>query len=542
MTQEFSLGFLKELEKEKVLEVLYRDEVVQKREDDRIREMKIKTGDWFFEERAKKFPAAGKHETTGAKLLKSYQKLSNISVVPPTPPPFSDTTSGLNSMDLSQSKGFTKSVENLFFSLTTHIKKISKSQTDMTAPGFHLTAEYGQHGEWRKERRSQSDTAIDIANRITNAPCLRDLINKAKEEEVCGKSKQEEESDLTSNTIFSGGMKHGSISSVNSTCAEAANVTGEIQLAIVYNFKTSALEICITACRNLAYGEERKKKCNPYVKSYLLPDKSQSKLKTAVKKNTVDPSFHETLKYKIHCSQLQTRMLRISVWHAGTLKRKVFLGEVLIPFDSWDFEDISMRSFSWYRLTAKMDKCEDGVMQYNGELIIRAKFVIPSQCNRFQHEDEELLSRGMEDKVVVMGQLNLLVLCARNLPLRSDGTLNSFVKSELILPNNRELRQKSPVQKKQTCPEWRHTFVFHNVTQAELEDAFLDLSVWDQTSFGSDRFLGSARLGSREPNSMGEASTQYRLLWQRVLNRPNEWTDESLILHSRMGDAKKHFP
>ncbi|XP_030054280.1 synaptotagmin-like protein 3 isoform X1 [Microcaecilia unicolor] len=432
MTEEFSLSFLVELEREKVLEVLRRDQVVQTTEDDRIRklkmqlqqlrwkgaknvnnesqerscarcqkslgwmlnrgavcegcshricsgcriclntfvwkctvcyahrEVKIKTGDWFFEERAKKFSLSGKYETTGTKLLKSYQEMSNISVVPPTPPPFSEAASGGNSVNLSQSKGFTKSVENLFLSLTTHMKKISKSQDDVTAPSFHLTEDYGQHSEWRKERRSQSDTAIDIANRITNAPYLLNLIAK-KKEEMCGESnfKQEEESNFISNTVFSGGSKSGSIYSVNSACTEAGNynkadVIGEIELSIMYNFKTSTLEICIKACRNLAYGEEKKKKCNPYVKTYLLPDKSpQSKLKTAVKKNTVNPSFLETLKYKIHCSQLETRILQISVWHLGTLKRKTFLGEVLIPFESWDFEDISLQSFSWYQLKIK---------------------------------------------------------------------------------------------------------------------------------------------------------------------------------------------
>uniref|UniRef100_A0A8D1ARR4 Synaptotagmin like 3 n=1 Tax=Sus scrofa TaxID=9823 RepID=A0A8D1ARR4_PIG len=59
------------------------------------RNVKIKTGEWFFEERAKKFPAGGKHETAGAKLLQSYQKLSKISVVPPTPPPLSESQTTL---------------------------------------------------------------------------------------------------------------------------------------------------------------------------------------------------------------------------------------------------------------------------------------------------------------------------------------------------------------------------------------------------------------------------------------------------------------
>uniref|UniRef100_A0A493TWY9 Synaptotagmin like 3 n=1 Tax=Anas platyrhynchos platyrhynchos TaxID=8840 RepID=A0A493TWY9_ANAPP len=86
-----------------------------------------------------------------------------------------------------------------------------------------------------------------------------------------------------------------------------------------------------------------------YVKIYLLPDKSpRSKRKTAVKKSTVDPEFDETLKYKIEYSQLASRQLQISVWHAGALKYRVFLGEVVIPLATWNFEDNSMEAFNWY--------------------------------------------------------------------------------------------------------------------------------------------------------------------------------------------------
>uniref|UniRef100_A0A7M4G2M4 Uncharacterized protein n=1 Tax=Crocodylus porosus TaxID=8502 RepID=A0A7M4G2M4_CROPO len=57
----------------------------------------------------------------------------------------------------------------------------------------------------------------------------------------------------------------GSLFSLNSTCTEAdnfdkANITGEIEFAIKYIFKTCTLEVCINACKNLAYGEEKKKK------------------------------------------------------------------------------------------------------------------------------------------------------------------------------------------------------------------------------------------------------------------------------------------
>lgn len=43
---------------------------------------------------------------------------------------------------------------------------ISKSQNDMVVEKCLLTADYGQDMELRKQKRSQSDTAIDIGTRV----------------------------------------------------------------------------------------------------------------------------------------------------------------------------------------------------------------------------------------------------------------------------------------------------------------------------------------------------------------------------------------
>uniref|UniRef100_A0A8C6V7F7 Uncharacterized protein n=1 Tax=Naja naja TaxID=35670 RepID=A0A8C6V7F7_NAJNA len=51
-----------------------------------------------------------------------------------------------------------------------------------------------------------------------------------------------------------------SITSVCSVDFAKADVCGEIEFAIRYNFKFGILEICISACKNLAYGKEEKKK------------------------------------------------------------------------------------------------------------------------------------------------------------------------------------------------------------------------------------------------------------------------------------------
>ncbi|XP_038664036.1 synaptotagmin-like protein 3 isoform X3 [Scyliorhinus canicula] len=276
-------------------------------------QMKVKSGEWFIEERAKKFhQEQGKHETISEKLLQTFRTLSDIAIVPPTPPPVGCL------LEERHSKGFTRSMENLFWSLTGHITQISKSQEDVMKGSKLLTANYGTEDyELKKKRRSQSDPALDNSYK-------------------------------------------GSTYSITSTCTEPetldnANITGEIELSVQYNFKATTLEIHIKACKKLAYGDEKKKKCNPYVKIYLLPDKSpQSKLKSTVKKNSVDPVFNEILRYNIERSQLDMRTLQVSVWHCTTLKRKVFLGELEIPFEGWKFEDNSTQSYNWYQLRGKI--------------------------------------------------------------------------------------------------------------------------------------------------------------------------------------------
>ncbi|XP_075002133.1 synaptotagmin-like protein 3 isoform X1 [Calonectris borealis] len=617
MACEFNLDFLKELERDAVLEVLYRDQMVRKTEEERIRKLKlqlqqlrwkgarnvsheyqerscarcqkslgllmnrgavcngcshrvcsecrvclnpclwkctvcyahgdvkVKAGEWFFEERAKKYPGEGRHETVGAKLLQSYQKLSKISVVPPTPPPFTESTAGSNVTvnELRESKSFNKSVENLFLSLTTHIKKISKSQNDM-ADRRLLTTDYGQNVERRKQRRSQSDTAINITSRMKSTPSLQQLNTGARNDsEILTKRNCEEEEDITtsptSDAVFCDGRKHGSLYSLNSTCTESgnfgkANVMGEIELAIRYIFKACILEICIKGCKNLAYGEEKKKKCNPYVKVYLLPNKSpRSKRKTAVKKSTVDPEFDETLKYKIEYSQLGSRELQISVWHAGALKYRVFLGEVVIPLAAWNFEDNSMQLFNWYKLKAKLEKPEDDLIQYSGELLVSARLSVPAQYKNFQFE-------GKKEQGVPNCQLQVMIFGAKNLPmLRSVGMPNSFVKGSLILPDQAEVKQKSPVLKKEACPQWKHLFVFDGVTPAQLQQSCLHLTVWDQSAFGSsDRFLGGAKLGAEELSGCADLVSQPVRQWQEVLRSPNTWMDFTLVLHSNKENFK----
>ncbi|XP_064148915.1 synaptotagmin-like protein 3 isoform X5 [Loxodonta africana] len=544
MAQEVNLNSLKDLEREVILQVLYRDQAVQNVEEERIR--KLKTHLQHLRWKGAKSTNQDYREKSCARCQRALGLLLNRGAV----------CRGCSYRVCAQCRVFLRKTHAwkctvCFEDRNVKIKsgqwffeerakkfpteELSKSQNDMTSDKHHLATGHRQ-SKGRSERRSQSDTAINVTTRKVSSPDILKSLNQedSKHSPDPVSKQQDSSSNPAARPLFSGELRHGSLISINSTCTEMgnfdnANVTGEIEFAIRYCFKTHSLEICIKACKNLAYGEEKKKKCNPYIKIYLLPDRSsQGKRKTRVQKNTTDPIFQETLKYQVDPAQLAVRRLQVSVWHLGTLTRRVFLGEVLIPLAMWDFGDSATQAFCWYPLRPKAETCEDSVPHNNGELALRAKLVLPSGPRKLPEAQE-----GTDDQPPLNGQLCLVVLGAKNLPVRSDGTLNSFVKGCLTLPNQQKLRLKSPVLKKQACPQWKHSFVFSGVTTSQLRQSSLELTVWDQAIFGmNDRLLGGARLGSKEePASGTDSCSPSKLQWQKVLSNPNLWTDMTLVLH-----------
>ncbi|KAF3702979.1 Synaptotagmin-like protein 3 Exophilin-6 [Channa argus] len=324
------------------------------------RDVKIRSGDWFLEEKGKKFPAiTDKYETVGETLLKTYNVLSHISVVPPTPPPQLDYQFLSRSGDLKHAQPFTKSVENLMVSFTSHIKKISTSQNDVRDL---LRVNNSPRGIKYSNQKSLSDTDINKCGILCKVPSLPNLFKKNKDSDQEGSSTGAEE-ETSFSSEYSGGRR-SSNSSVSTECGlfESVSVAGELELAIAYNANSSCLEITVGACRGLTHGDTKKRKCHPYVKLYVLPEKS-SKMKTTVKKNATDPVYNEIFKYQIDRNLLFGKRLQATVWHAGTLKRKVFLGHVLVPLDGWRYEDKSSQCFTWYPLCPKIESPDGGTVE-----------------------------------------------------------------------------------------------------------------------------------------------------------------------------------
>ncbi|NXH41534.1 SYTL4 protein, partial [Dicaeum eximium] len=325
----------------------------------------------------------------------------------------------------------------------------------------------------------------------------------------------------------------GSMVSIYSEAGDFGSVavTGGISFSLSYEQKTQTLFIHVKECRQLAYGDEGRKRSNPYVKTYLLPDKSrQGKRKTTIKRNTINPLYNELLKYEINKSLLLARTLQFSVWHHDRFGRNTFLGEVEVPLDAWDFQS-HLEEF--LPLHGKAGADAAGLPQYKGELVVSMKY-IPSA----KHPGA---GKGRKGKTGDGGELQVWIKEAKNLTAaKSGGTSDSFVKGYLLPHKNKASKRKTPVVKKTLNPHYNHTFVYNGVSPEELQHICLELTVWDREPLSSNDFLGGVRLGVGSGMSNGQAvdwmdSTGEELnLWQKMCQYPGSWAEGTLQLRPSM--------
>ncbi|XP_057393765.1 synaptotagmin-like protein 5 isoform X3 [Balaenoptera acutorostrata] len=340
-----------------------------------------------------------------------------------------------------------------------------------------------------------------------------------------------------------------SMMSVYSETGDYGNVkvSGEILLHISYCYKTGGLYIFVKNCRNLAIGDEKKQRTDAYVKSYLLPDKSRNnKRKTKIRTGT-NPEFNETLKYTISHSQLETRTLQLSVWHYDRFGRNSFLGEVEIPFDSWNFEN---PSDEWFVLQPKVEFAADIGLQYKGELTVILRYIPPEENLTLplgQLQGKKTFKRGKkkDSPVISGGILEVFIKEAKNLTaVKSGGTSDSFVKGYLLPDDSKATKHKTLVIKKSVNPQWNHTFMFTGLHPQDLKNVCLELTVWDKEAFSSNIFLGGVRLNSGSGVSHGQtvgwmdSQGEEQRLWQKMTDNPGTPVEGVLMLRASMGKSK----
>ncbi|XP_037542116.1 synaptotagmin-like protein 5 [Nematolebias whitei] len=324
-----------------------------------------------------------------------------------------------------------------------------------------------------------------------------------------------------------------------------AKVSGEILLNIGYNYKTGALNIHVKECHNLGTGDERRQRTDAYVKTYLLPDTSrQSKRKTSIKPNTINPIFNENLRYVISRSQLETRTLQVSVWHHDRFGYNSFLGEVELTFDSWEFDS---QIEEWYSLQPRVESSIDATMQYKGELTVVLKY-IPAEKNltlpldQVQVKKSFLKSKKRSSITLPKGgMVELLVKGAKNLTaVKSGGSSDTFVKGYLLPDNTKSTKHKTAVERRTVNPQWNHTFTYCGLQPGDLNNICLELTVWDKEALSSNVFLGGVRLGAGTGKSYGnevdwmDSYGEEQQVWQRMIENPEVPQECTLMLRSSM--------
>ncbi|KAM6335038.1 synaptotagmin-like protein 1 isoform 1-T1 [Alca torda] len=296
-------------------------------------------------------------------------------------------------------------------------------------------------------------------------------------------------------------------------------VRGCVQFSLRYDPAKKELQVHVLRCRELA--EAKKQRSDPYIKTYLLPDKSnRSKRKTTVRKRSLDPIFNETLKYKLEKRDLQGRTLNLSVWHHDSLGRNLFLGEVEIALGTWDWANTSPE---WFSLQPRMPISLDGLAS-RGNLNLALKF-IPAGSE----------GGGMPPT----GELHIWVKDAQSLiPLQS-GTVDAFVQCYVLPDDSKASRQKTRVVKRSLNPLFNHTMVYDGFQAKDLAEACAEFTLWHHEAFAK-RQLGGIRLSLGTGSSYGlpvgwmDSTAEERGVWGRLLQQPGQWVEALLPLRTNL--------
>ncbi|XP_076818877.1 synaptotagmin-like protein 4 isoform X2 [Clavelina lepadiformis] len=286
---------------------------------------------------------------------------------------------------------------------------------------------------------------------------------------------------------------------------EVARSTGEIKFSLDFEYKTNTLVIFIAGCRNLIYVG---KHCEPYVKCYLLPDRTTKK-KTSARKNTTFPIFDQEIKYSVTMDELCNRVLEMSVWNAATFSRNSFLGHLQIPFNTWKWTPQSVAH--WYPLKALSSvNSLHTSSTYKGDILIAVCYEAP--------------------KTQGFGDVHVMVKHAKNLiPVLPNGTVNAYVKVSLL--PGKESRKKTVVVEGGNDPVWNVTFRLP--LNRKVEQSGVQVTVWHKSSGTKPpELLGGIRLVSKLVAYMTSPTAEEELFWNQVCDSPGLWIDKSVGLRA----------
>ncbi|KAH0631227.1 hypothetical protein JD844_005463 [Phrynosoma platyrhinos] len=541
------LSFLTEDEQNAIAEVLRRDSQLRMLEEGRISKLresisdpswlKILSGDWFCDVRAKRH----RHNHFGSDIVRasirrkkrpkgewdpnprtSLGDLEVISEPIAEEEDMPDATDGLLSETAASQPQWPEETETLQDAIQSQEEVVENKPVNKETDKQERSNSFSSLSS--EEEKQQMDTVPAITVSMQSNGSL----GKGQEGALSSSPPQNQTvspqnkllSTSSSFSSLSSSTMSGSMMSVFSdNDLGNVEVRGCIQFSLQYDSIKRELHIQVIQCRDLA--EAKKQRSDPYVKTYLLPDKSNhSKRKTAVKKRTIDPIFNETLKYKIEKADLLGRILNLSVWHHDALSRNLFMGEVELALNAWDWSNTGPQ---WFNLQPRTLVPPDALSS-RGKLNLAIKF-IPAGSE--------------EPGLPPTGELHIWVKNAQNIIPWRGSTADSFVQCYILPDDSKASRQKTRIVKKSLSPTFNHTMVYDGFQAKDLAEACAEFTVWDHEKFSKHQ-LGGIRLSLGTGNSYGlpvpwmDSTEEERHVWEMVFKQPQQWVEARLPLRTNL--------
>ncbi|MEJ1288619.1 hypothetical protein NN561_019652 [Cricetulus griseus] len=214
---------------------------------------------------------------------------------------------------------------------------------------------------------------------------------------------------------------------------------------------------------------------DPYVKLHLLPGASKAnKLRTKTLRNTLNPTWNETLTYYgITDEDMIRKTLRISVCDEDKFRHNEFIGETRVPLKK--LKPNHTKTFSiCLEKQLPVDKAEDKSLEERGRILISLKYSSQKQ-----------------------GLLVGIVRCAHLAAMDANGYSDPYVKTYLKPDVDKKSKHKTAVKKKTLNPEFNEQEFCYEIKHGDLAKKSLEVTVWDYDIGKSNDFIANPH----SPNS-----------------------------------------
>ncbi|XP_066491732.1 double C2-like domain-containing protein beta [Tiliqua scincoides] len=252
---------------------------------------------------------------------------------------------------------------------------------------------------------------------------------------------------------------------------------GTLDFSLLYDQENNALHCTINKAKGLK-PMDHNGLADPYVKLHLLPGASKAnKLRTKTLRNTLNPTWNETLTYYgITDEDMIRKTLRVSVCDEDKFRHNEFIGETRIPLKK--LKPNQTKKFNiCLEKQLPIDKTEDKSLEERGRILISLKYSSQKQ-----------------------GLLVGIVRCAHLAAMDANGYSDPYVKTYLKPDEDKKSKHKTAVKKKTLNPEFNEEFCYE-IKHGDLAKKTLEVTVWDYDIGKSNDFIGGVVLGI---NAKGE--------------------------------------